>query len=235
MPGLYFFIKNSNNKWRYDMENPIDNYWKVKLADLKNALEANNFEVFVANNTNEAKKIVLEEIMPKTAAKSVSWGGSLTFIATNLYDALKKSSDLKVLDTFDKNLSPEKSLERRRQSLLVDLFITGSNAVTETGQLVNLDMFGNRIAAITFGPKNVVILLGRNKIVPDLDVAMFRIKNYAAPVNTMRLDKKTPCVKTSYCMECKSPDRICNTWTITEKSFPKGRVKVILINDDLGF
>ena len=235
MPGLYFFIKNSNNKWRYDMENPIDNYWKVRLADLKNNLEANNFEVFVANNTNEAKKIVLEEIMPKTAAKSVSWGGSLTFIATNLYDALKKSSDLKVLDTFDKNLSPEKSLERRRQSLLVDLFITGSNAVTETGQLVNLDMFGNRIAAITFGPKNVVILLGRNKIVPDLDVAMFRIKNYAAPVNTMRLDKKTPCVKTSYCMECKSPDRICNTWTITEKSFPKGRVKVILINDDLGF
>ena len=217
------------------MENPIDNYWKVRLADLKNNLEANNFEVFVANNTNEAKNIVLEKIIPKTAAKSVSWGGSLTFIATKLYDALKKSSDLKVLDTFDKNLSPEKSLERRRQSLLVDLFITGSNAVTETGQLVNLDMFGNRIAAITFGPKNVVILLGRNKIVPDLDVAMFRIKNYAAPVNTMRLDKKTPCVKTSYCEECKSPDRICNTWTITEKSFPKGRVKVILINDDLGF
>lgn len=217
------------------MENPIDNYWKARLADLKNALEANNFEVFVANNTNEAKNIVLEKIIPKTAAKSVSWGGSLTFIATKLYDALKKSSDLKVLDTFDKNLSPEEGLERRRQSLLVDLFITGSNAVTETGQLVNLDMFGNRIAAITFGPKNVVILLGRNKIVPDLDVAMFRIKNYAAPVNTMRLDKKTPCVKTSYCEECKSPDRICNTWTITEKSFPKGRVKVILINDDLGF
>jgi hypothetical protein len=189
----------------------------------------------VANNTNEAKNIVLEKIIPKTAAKSVSWGGSLTFIATKLYDALKKSSDLKVLDTFDKNLPPEESLERRRQSLLVDLFITGSNAVTETGQLVNLDMFGNRVAAITFGPKNVVILLGRNKIVPDLDVAMFRIKNYAAPVNAIRLDKKTPCVKTSYCEECKSHDRICNTWTITEKSFPKGRVKVILINDDLGF
>ena len=217
------------------MENPIDNYWKARLADLKKALEANNFEVFVANNINEAKNIVLEKIIPKTAAKSVSWGGSLTFIATKLYDALKKSSDLKVLDTFDKNLPPEESLERRRQSLLVDIFITGSNAVTETGQLVNLDMFGNRVAAITFGPKNVVILLGRNKIVPDLDVAMFRIKNYAAPVNAMRLDKKTPCVKTSYCEECKSPDRICNTWTITEKSFPKGRVKVILINDDLGF
>jgi L-lactate utilization protein LutB len=217
------------------MDKPIENYWKTRLADLKEALDANNFETFVANNTKEAKTIVLEKIIPKTAPKSVSWGGSLTFIATELYDVLKNSDDLHVLDTYDKNLSPEESLERRRQSLLVDLFITGSNAVTETGQFVNLDMIGNRIAAITFGPRNVVILVGRNKIVPDLDAAMFRIKNYAAPVNTMRLNKKTPCAKTSYCEECKSPDRICNTWTITEKSFPKGRVKVILINEDLGF
>jgi len=217
------------------MDKPIDNFWKTRLADLKKVLDSNNFQAFVAENTDEAKKIVLEKIIPETAPGSVSWGGSLTFTATGLYDTLKKRSDLKVLDTFDKNLAPEESLERRRQSLLVDLFITGSNAVTETGQLVNLDMIGNRIGGITFGPKHVIILVGRNKIVPDLDAAMFRIKNYAAPVNTMRLDKKTPCARTSYCEECKSPDRICNTWTITEKSFPKGRVKVILINDGIGF
>jgi hypothetical protein len=178
---------------------------------------------------------VLEKIIPKLAPKSVSWGGSITFVATGLYDVLRTRKDLKVLDSFEKNLSPEESLERRRQSLLVDLFISGSNAVTEAGQLVNLDMFGNRICGITFGPKNVIVIVGRNKIVPDLDDAMFRIKNYAAPVNAMRLDKKTPCAKTSFCSECKSPDRICNTWTITEKSFPKGRVKVVLINQDLGF
>ena len=139
-----------------------------------------------------------------------------------------------MLDTFDKKIPAEEMLERRRQALLVDLFITGTNAVTETGQLVNLDMIGNRIGALTFGPKWVIVLVGRNKIAADLDEAMFRVKNYAAPVNSMRLDKKTPCVKTSYCEECKSPDRICNTWTITEKSFPKGRVKVVLINEDLG-
>jgi len=201
------------------MDKPIDNFWKTRLTDLKKTLDSNNFEAFVAENADEAKKIVLEKIIPDTAPRSISWGGSLTFTATGL----------------EKNLSPEESMERRRQSLLVDLFIAGSNAVTEVGQLVNLDMIGNRIGGITFGPKNVVILVGRNKIVTDLDEAMFRIKNYAAPVNTMRLDKKTPCAKTSYCEECKSPDRICNTWTITEKSFPKGRVKVILINDDLGF
>jgi L-lactate utilization protein LutB len=217
------------------MENPIENYWKTRLTELKETLTENNFEVFVAENTDEAKSIVLEKIIPEIAPKSVSWGGSLTFVATGLYDVLKNNNDLNVLDTYDKTLSPEESLERRRQSLLVDLFITGSNSVTETGQLVNLDMIGNRVGALTFGPKNVIILVGRNKIVPDLDEAMFRIKNYAAPVNTMRLDKKTPCAKTSFCGDCKSPDRICNTWTITEKSFPKKRVKIVLINKDLGF
>ena len=217
------------------MEKPIENYWKTRMTDLKEVLDANNFETFIVENTDEAKSIVLEKIIPEIAPKSVSWGGSLTFVATGLYDVLKNNNDLNILDTYDKTLSPEESLERRRQSLLVDLFITGSNAVTETGQLVNLDMIGNRVGALTFGPKNVIVLVGRNKIVPDLDEAMFRIKNYAAPVNTMRLDKKTPCAKTSFCGDCKSPDRICNTWTITEKSFPKGRVKVILINQDLGF
>ena len=217
------------------MKRPTEYYWKVRLTDLKKSLEANNFEAYLADNVSEAQEILLKEILPKTGAKSVSWGGSLTFIDSGIYDAIKDNSDLEVLDTFDRNIPREQSLEARRQALLVDLFITGTNAVTKTGQLVNLDMYGNRIAAITFGPKFVVILVGRNKVVSDLDEAMTRIKNYAAPVNAMRLDKKTPCVKTSYCEECKSPDRICNTWTITEKSFPKGRVKIILINEVLGF
>ena len=114
----------------------------------------------------------------------------MTFVASGLYDALKSDSKMEVLDTFDKNLSPEESLERRRQSLLVDLFITGTNAVTETGELVNLDMIGNRVGGITFGPKNVVILVGRNKVVADLEAAMSRIKEYVAPINAMRLDTK---------------------------------------------
>ena len=216
------------------MDKPIANYWRGRLKGLKETLEANNFEVFLAENGEEAKKIVQEEILPKTGAKTVSWGGSMTFMATGLYDALKKTSGLDFLDTFDKGKSSEENLELRRKALLTDLFITGTNAVTEDGMLVNLDMIGNRVGALTFGPKNVVILVGRNKIVSDLDEAMWRIKNYVAPTNAMRLDKKTPCVKTSFCDDCKSPDRICNTWTITEKSFPKGRVKVVLINEDLG-
>ena len=159
----------------------------------------------------------------------------MTFKDTGLYDALKDRDDLEILDTYDKNPSKEDSYERRRQALLTDLFFTGTNAVTLDGKLVNLDMIGNRVGALTFGPKNVIVLAGRNKIVTDMDEAMYRIKNYVAPVNAMRLAKKTPCAKTSFCQECKSPDRICNTWTITEKAFPPKRVKVVLINEDMGF
>ena len=216
------------------MDKPIEHYWQIRLKSVKEALEANHFEVFLANDVGEAKKIVKEQILPTLGAKSVSWGGSMTFLATGLYEEIKKMPGLEILDTFDRSKSAEENMEIRRRSVLADLFITGTNAVTEGGLLVNLDMLGNRACSINFGPKHVVILVGRNKIVSELDDAMFRVKNYAAPANAMRLDKKTPCVKTSYCEDCKSPDRICNVWTITEKSFPKGRIRVILINQDLG-
>jgi len=216
------------------MEKPVETYWQIRLKEVATALQANNFEVYQAADLAIARKIVMDQIFPSTGAKSVSWGGSMTLIASGICDAIKNTPGLEILDTFDTTLTPDENLALRRRSLLVDLFISGTNAVTEEGVLVNLDMLGNRIGAINFGARNVIILLGRNKIVPDLDAAMFRIKNYAAPANAMRLDKKTPCTKTSYCEECKSPDRVCNVWSITEKSFPKGRIRVILINQDLG-
>lgn len=216
------------------MSDAIEKFWWMRMSDLKTALEANNFEAFLVNNAEEAKKLVMEEIVPATGAKSISWGGSMTFIDTGLYDALKYCAGMEVIDTFDKSVPQEEFLERRRRALLTDLFFTGTNAVTETGQLVNLDMIGNRVGAITFGPKHVVIVVGRNKIVTDLEEAMIRIKDYASPANAIRLGMKTPCAKTSFCEECKSASRICNTWTITEKSFPKGRIKVVIINEDMG-
>lgn len=216
------------------MKNPIDNYWKLKLENVKESLESNNFEVFIADNSEEASKIVLEKIILNENIKSMSWGGSMTFVGTGLYDALKNQKEFKILDTFDKSLSNDEKTQLRREALLTDLFITGTNALTEDGCLVNLDMIGNRVGALTFGPKYVLVLTGRNKIVPDIDTAMERIKNYVAPTNAMRLDMKTPCVKTGACSECKASARICNTWTITQKSFPKKRVKIVLINEDLG-
>jgi L-lactate utilization protein LutB len=217
------------------MSEPIFSYWQKRLGGLKAALEANNFDVFMADSAADAREVVVKEILPGIEVKSVSWGGSKTLMATGLCDYFKGNDAYEVLDTFDRTISREDMLEKRRQALLTDLFVTGTNAVTESGQLVNLDMIGNRVGAITFGPKHVIILLGRNKLTADLEGAMTRIKTYAAPVNTMRLGMKTPCVKTATCEECRGPQRICNTWTITEKSFPKGRVKIVLINEDLGF
>jgi len=216
------------------MDKPVEIYWKIKLADVEEQLASNNFDVSIAASLSDAKTLVLEKIIPELKPQSISWGGSMTFVASGLYDDLKDTPGMEVVDTFDKSVSTSEMIERKRASLLVDLFITGTNAITEDGQLVNLDMIGNRVGALTFGPKHVIVLVGRNKIVPEIEDAMARIKDLAAPANAIRLDKKTPCTKTAYCHECDSPDRICNTWTITEKSFPKQRVKIILINDDMG-
>ncbi|GAK60274.1 hypothetical protein U27_00165 [Candidatus Vecturithrix granuli] len=216
------------------MEQPKNHYWQLRLVQVKQALENNNFDVFIADSAVEAKRLVLEEILPHIEAASLSWGGSMTVRATGVLDALMKEDKLSILNPDDSALSREEKLELRRKALLTDLYITGTNAVIETGQLVNLDMFGNRISAITFGPKHVIIMVGRNKIMPDMESAMLRIKEFAAPMNAMRLDMKTPCVQTGDCEECSSPMRICNSWAITEKSFPKGRIKVVLINEDLG-
>jgi L-lactate utilization protein LutC len=216
------------------MDNPLQHFWQIRLQSVKQALADNHFEALVAESATDAKKLVLQEILPKTGAKKLSWGGSMTFRATGLYDALLKDPQYQILDTYDAKLSREEVIERRRQALMSDLFIMGTSAVTEDGNLVNLDMIGNRVAALTFGPLFVVVLVGRNKIVADLNEAFSRIKNVAAPANAIRLDKKTPCVKTSYCEDCKTAERICNVWTITEKSYPKDRIKVVLINEDLG-
>jgi L-lactate utilization protein LutB len=216
------------------MERPIENYWRIRLGDLKKALEQNGFEVYLAEDVSRAREIVLNELLPRIKPASVSWGGSGTFRSAGLYEDFRAMRDVEVLDTYDTSKSPEERLEIRRRSLLADLFITGTNAVTAGGVLVNLDMIGNRVGGLTFGPRHVVVLVGRNKVVADLDEAMLRIKEYAAPVNAMRLDSKTPCVKTARCEDCSGPGRICNVWVITEKSFPKARVKVVLINQDLG-
>ena len=217
------------------MQNTIEIYWKQRLKKCKNALENNNFDAYLAKDSLEANQIIIKEIIPKIDVKSASWGDSMTLHTTGVLDTLRKIPDINVIETFAQGVSREEIMERRRQALWVDIFFCGSNALTETGKLVNLDMVGNRIAGIIFGPQYVIITVGRNKIVSDLGEAMKRIKNYAAPVNAIRhTDFKTPCRKTSYCMDCKSPDRICNTWTITEKSYPKGRIKVLIINEDLG-
>ena len=159
------------------MQNPIEIYWKQRMEKCKNALENNHFDAYLAKDSQEANQIIIKKIIPKIEVKSASWGDSMTLHSTGVIDTLKKVPDIHVIETFAEGVPREEIIERRRQALLADLFFSGSNALTETGKLVNLDMVGNRIAGIIFGPKHVIITVGRNKIVADVAEAMERIKN----------------------------------------------------------
>ena len=198
------------------------------------ALVRNGFDVYLAASREEAKQIFFEQIFPDFRNDLISWADSLTIEATGVLEDLLANPGLNMIKTFDPEAGGREIVERRRQALLADLFLTGSNAVTECGKLVSLDMIGNRTAAIAFGPKNVVQFIGRNKIVPDLEAAMARVKNIAAPINAKRHNMATPCVKTGRCHDCSSPQRICTTWTIMDKCYPKGRIRVVLIDEELG-
>lgn len=217
------------------MQNPIDMYWQNKLEEVGKALEKNNFEVFIVQTAAEAGELVRTKLLPAINPKAVSWGGSMTIGATGIIESIKKDSRFAIIDPYEPGLKPEDAYERRRQGLLADLFLAGTNALTEDGRLVNLDATGNRVGAINFGPKNVILAIGRNKIVSDLDAAMRRVRDIASPINAIRLGRKTPCAVTGKCGDCAGADRLCNVWAITEKSHQKKRIKIILINQDLGF
>lgn len=198
------------------------------------ALAANGFDLFNAQDTTQARQFFFSKILPELKVESFSWGDSMTMDATGVLPELMEYPGITPIKTFDPEAPREQIIERRRQALLADLFLTGSNALTEDGKVVNLDMIGNRTSAISFGPKKVVLFVGRNKIVPNLTAAINRVRNHAAPLNAKRHNFPTPCATSGKCHDCSSPRRICNTWSILDKCFPPGRIKIILIDQDLG-
>ncbi len=204
------------------------------LQACRNALVANGFDAFIARDATHASALFFEKILPQLKVRTVAWGDSMTMETTGILAELAQRKELEVIATFEPGIDRQVLLERRRQALVTDLFLTGSNAVTLDGKLVNLDMIGNRTAPISFGPKKVVIFAGRNKLVPDIHAGMDRVRTIAAPLNTRRHKMQTPCVSTGRCHDCNSPQRICNSWSLIEKCFPKGRIKIILIDQDLG-
>ena len=165
----------------------------------------------------------------------VSFGDSMTMRGTGIVEWLRSNGRLTLLDGFDASKPYEERLEIRRRALLSDLFITGVNAVTEQGTLHWLDKVGNRIAPVAFGPRKVVIVAGRNKIVADRAQAEERIRTIAAPQNVARHPGfRTPCARTGVCSDCNSPDRVCNTRMEMLRCWPAGRVLVVLIDQELG-
>ena len=170
-------------------------------------------------------------LIPK--ADIVSWGGSLTLEGLNLQKFIVDRG-YKVIDR-DKGETPEERSELMRQSLLCDTFLSGTNAITEDGQLVNIDGNGNRVAAMIHGPKQVIVVAGMNKVEQTIIEAYNRAKTIAAPSNMQRFqNKKTPCSETGACADCLSQDCICAYIVRTRICKPRGRIKVILIGKELG-
>ncbi len=200
------------------------------------ALRQNGFAVWLAADQEAAQALFWQEIFVPARHHTVSWGDSLTLHDLSLLPRLRTTAGVELTETFGSHLTWREQINNRREALRGDLFLTGTNAITAAGQLVNLDMIGNRVAGIAFGPREVVIFAGINKIVPDLAAAMDRVRTVAAPQNARRHPElSTPCQTTGRCGDCRSPQRICNAWLITEKSYPPGRIKLVLINAALGY
>ena len=190
-------------------------------------LESRNMTGYYAENREDALKIALG-LIPE--GSSVSMGGAMSAFEIGLVDALKSGNY---------NFIDRATFADRRDAAIAaysaDVFLSSVNAMTEDGVLVNIDGNSNRVSAIAYGPKKIVMIVGMNKICADLDSAMKRARNVAAPTNAQRFGLNTPCSRTGACVDCKSPDTICCQFLITRYSRHEGRINVIIVNDSLGF
>ncbi len=193
-------------------------------------LTSRNITGYFAQNKDEALKIALD-LIPE--GSSIGWGGSASVQEIGLKDALCNGN----YRCYNRDTAPS-PIEKREMELKTfdaDCFLCSSNAVTEDGILVNLDGYANRVACICYGPRKIIMVVGMNKIARDLDAAITRVRNMAAPCNAQRFPIETPCKKTGSCADCVRPDTICCQMLITRYSRTPDRIHVILVNENLGF
>ena len=207
--------------------------WNEKAAkDIIAHLQKRRMEGSYAATADRAREEILAMI-PKGAV--VYRCGSMTAAGMGLWEAIAGLSEVTLIDPYRPGLTGEEGLELRRQGMGADVMIASTNAITLDGKLVNLDGMGNRVAAMAFGPRKVILVVGMNKVAPDLDSALARVKHYAAPVNAIRLGVSTPCVETGMCSDCRSAQRICNMWSVIEGHMVKDRIHVKLVGENLGY
>lgn len=209
---------------------PKQEYHKKLANTLIKNLEKRHIDGFYCLNKEEALDKALSFL--KDDAK-VAWGGSMSLVEIGLIEALK-NGPYNVLDRSTAT-NNEEALEIQRKAFFSDTYFLSTNAITMDGMLYNIDGTGNRVAAMIYGPKQIIIIAGINKICIDEEEALKRVSNVAAPINTIRLHKDTPCAKLGKCEQCLCPDTICSHTVITRNSKPAGRIKVILVDETLGY
>lgn len=210
------------------MADPKKIYYNKRGEIMVKNLTSHGFEAYYCEDKAAALAKALE-LIPKGA--TVGWGGAMSAQQIGLLDAMN-DGEYNAIDR-DKAPNMEEREKVMRACLQADFFITGSNALSIDGQMVNIDGVGNRVAAIVYGPKYVVVIAGMNKVVDSLEAAVIRTRTIAAPMNKQRFPMQTPCAVTGICGNCKT-EGICNQLLITRNSKPIGRIKVILVGEELG-
>lgn len=189
-----------------------------------------NIEGYFCETKEEAVKKALS-LMPE--GSSISWGGSVTLNECGLMEAIQKEN-YELIDRMSAK-TPQERKELYAKAVMADFYLMSSNAITMEGELINIDGFANRVACLCAGPENVIVLAGMNKVVKNVEAGFDRIRTKAAPPNAIRLNRTTPCAKTGVCSNCFSPDCLCSQMVVTRRSTIPNRIKVILINEDLGY
>lgn len=204
-------------------------YEKQASTMIKN-MEKRNFEGYYVSTAAEAKEKVLS-LMEEGA--SIGWGGTMTMKEIGIFDAIREKNYILIDRAVAK--TPEESREIYAKTVMADYYLMSTNAITLNGELINIDGNGNRVACLMQGPKHVIIVAGMNKVVSDVESGYLRVKNTASPPNAVRLNKETPCAITGKCGDCYLPDCICSHTVITRRCGVPGRIKIILVGEELGY
>lgn len=213
------------------MDENSEKLLRMKENELVKAFERNNMTCLIVKNRDELMTYLKNRLVQK---KKVAVGGSVTLNQLGVLDLLR-TSDVLFIDRYQEGLSQEEREECFRKAFFADIFITSTNALTMDGCLYNVDGHGNRVAAMIYGPKEVFVIAGLNKICLDEQQAINHIKHCSAPCNAMRLKKKTPCTSTGVCMDCQSPERICSSYVKLGYQGEVNRIKVIIVEEHLGY
>ncbi len=209
----------------------VDWTYEEKCQKTVKSLIKNGFGAKYCQTGEDAFNQIIQEA---TDAQSIGFGGSMT-IADLDVESYLRGLGKKILNSGDFSFTPEQRLEIMHSQSTCDLFLSGCNALTLSGELVNIDGVGNRVAAMIFGPKKVVVIAGRNKLVDGtVQDAILRIKNWATPPNARRLKYKTPCAQSGFCSNCDSPDRLCRVTSIIDRKPRLTDIRVLVVNEDLG-